>query len=87
LKFHHPFTSTLGTAVAPLKQPRYEGSLGAFFTRGDGTDLLALTAAHVARPPPMFPDNEGLSLKAANMHNEEVVVLGNEAYPLAIKKI
>ncbi|KAJ6619251.1 hypothetical protein B0H10DRAFT_2163979 [Mycena sp. CBHHK59/15] len=74
-KFHHPFTSALGTAVAPLKQPGYEGSLGAFLTRGDGTELLALTAAH------------GLSLKAADRRHQEMVVLGNEAYTLAIKKI
>lgn len=86
-EFHHPFTSTLGIAVVPLKQPGYEGSLGLFFTRGDGTEILALTAAHVARPPTMFPDNKGLSLKAADRHQEEMVALGNEAYTLAIKKI
>jgi hypothetical protein len=50
-KFRHPFASTLGIAVAPLKQPGYEGSLGMFLTHGDGDELLALTAAHVVRPP------------------------------------
>jgi hypothetical protein len=49
-RFHHPFTSTLGIPVAPLKQPWYEGSLGLFLTRGDGTEVLALTAAHVVAP-------------------------------------
>jgi hypothetical protein len=86
-EFHHPFTSTLGIAVAPLKQPMYEGSLGLFFTRGDGTEILALTAAHVARPPPAFPNNKGLSLKAADKHHEEMIVLGNQAHWLAIKNV
>ncbi|KIM29468.1 hypothetical protein M408DRAFT_15836 [Serendipita vermifera MAFF 305830] len=86
-EFYHAFTSTLGIAVAPLKQPGYEGSLGLFLTRGDDSKLLALTAAHVARPPWMFPDNKGLSLKAADMHNEDIVMLGYEANTLAVKKI
>ena len=38
-EFRHPFASTLGIAVAPLKQPGYEGSLGMFLTRGDGDEL------------------------------------------------
>lgn len=86
-EFYHAFTSTLGIAVAPLKQPGYEGSLGLFLTRGDDSKLLALTAAHVARPPWMFPDNKGLSLKAADMHNEDIVMLGYEANTLAVEKI
>jgi len=32
-------------------------------------------------------NNKGLSLKAADRHRKEIVVLGNEAYTLAIKKI
>ena len=86
-EFYHAFSSTLGIAVAPLKQPEYEGSLGLFLTQGDDNRLLALTAAHVARPPAIFPDNKGLSLKAADRHHEEIVVLGNGAYALAVKKI
>ena len=90
-QFYHPFTSTLGISVAPLKQPRqepgYEGSLGLFITRGDGAEILALTAAHVVRPPPMFTDNKGLSLRDAERRYEEVVALGNGAWMLAIKKI
>lgn len=86
-KFHHPFTSTLGIPVAPLKQPICEGSLGLFLTRGDGTELLALTAAHVACPPSTFSDNKGLSLKAAKRRYEEIIVLGDDAYVRAITDI
>ena len=86
-EFRHPFTSTLGIAIAPSKQTGYEGSLGMFMTRGDGSELLAITAAHVARPPPLFPDNKGLSEKLAEKRHEEIVVLGNEAYRLAVKRI
>ena len=85
-EFHHPFTSTLGIPVAPLRKPSYEGSLGVFLTCGD-TNLMALTAAHVARPPPMFTDNKGLSLKAADRYHEEVIALGFRAFDLAIGKI
>jgi len=86
-EFRHPFASTLSIAVAPLKQTGYEGSLGMFMTRGDGSDLLGITAAHVARPPPMFPDNKGLSEKSAERHHEEIVVLGDKGYWLAVKRI
>jgi len=86
-KFHHPFTSTLGIPVAPLKQPMCEGSLGLFLTRGNGTELMALTAAHVARPPSVFSDNKGMSLKAAKRCYEEIIVLGDDAYARAITDI
>ncbi|EDR01110.1 uncharacterized protein LACBIDRAFT_333496 [Laccaria bicolor S238N-H82] len=86
-KFHHPFTSTLCIPVAPLKHPKCEGTLGLFLTRGDGTELLVLTAAHVARPPTMFPDNKGMSLKAAKRCWEEIIVLGDDAYARAITDI
>ncbi|EDR14435.1 uncharacterized protein LACBIDRAFT_321501 [Laccaria bicolor S238N-H82] len=86
-KFHHPFVSTLGIPVAPLKQPKCEGTLGLFLTRGDGTELLALTAAHVACPPSTFSDNKGVSLKAAKRCWEEIIVLGDDAYARAITDI
>jgi len=85
-EFHHPFTSTLGIPVAPFKRTWHEGSLGLFLTR-DGTELLALTAAHVVRPHSIFTDNKGLSLNAANRYREEVIALGDRAYRLAINKI
>ena len=50
IDLHHPFTSMLGIPVAPLRKSSYEGSIGVFLTYG-GTDLMALTAAHVARRP------------------------------------
>ena len=87
-EFRHPFASTLGIAVAPFKQPGSEGSLGTFLTCGDGDELLGLTAAHVVRPPPpMFPDNYGLSVQATDRHHEEIIALGYKAYRLGIKRI
>jgi hypothetical protein len=85
--FRHPFASTLGLAIAPLKETKYEGTLGLFMTRGDGSELLGITAAHVARPPPMFPENKGLSERSAEMHHEDFVVLGGESYRLAVKAV
>ncbi|KAI0294155.1 hypothetical protein BC826DRAFT_1091681 [Russula brevipes] len=82
--FRHPFASTLGLAIAPLKETKYEGTLGLFMSRGDGSELLGITAAHVARPPPMFPENRGLS---AERHHEDFVVLGGESYRLAVKAV
>jgi len=32
-------------------------------------------------------NNKGLSLKVADRHHKEIVMLGNEAYMLTIKKI
>lgn len=86
-EFHHPFASTLGIGIAPLGQTGHEGSLGMFMTRGDGSELLGITAAHVARPPPMFPDNKGLPERSAERHREEIVVLGDKAYRLAVERI
>jgi len=45
--FRHPFASTLGIPIAPLKGTGHEGTLGMFMTRGDGTDLLGITAVHI----------------------------------------
>ena len=80
-EFAHPFASPLGLPIAPFKKPYYEGTAGLYLRRGSGSDdVLALTAAHVARPPPMFPDNKGLSGKAADRHREEIVALGVKAF-------
>ena len=84
-EFNHPFTSTLGIPVAPLKYPMYEGSLGLFLRRG--TEVLGLTTAHVARPPTVFPHNKGLSLTAATKHHEGISALGHESYAHALQAI
>ena len=85
--FRHPFASTLGIPIAPLKRTGHEGTLGMFMTRGDGTDLLGITAAHVVCPSQPFPDNKGLSEKSAESHHEDIVALGSGAYDDAVKRI
>ena len=80
-EFAHPFTSSLGLAIAPLKKPYYEGTVALYLRRGNASnDILALTAAHVARPPPMYPGNTGLSEKASSKHREDIVALGDKAF-------
>ena len=85
--FRHPFASTLGIGIAPLKRTGHEGTLGMFMTRGDGTDLFGITAAHVVCPSQLFPDNKGLSEKSAERHQEHIIALGSEAYDHAVKRI
>ncbi|KAG8736674.1 hypothetical protein FRC10_009052 [Ceratobasidium sp. 414] len=86
-EFRHPFASTLGLYVAPLKTPYYEGTIGLYLRRSnDSDDILALTAAHVARPPPVYR-NTGLSHTVSDRHREEVVALGSKAYADATTNI
>ncbi|RPD77828.1 hypothetical protein L226DRAFT_551609 [Lentinus tigrinus ALCF2SS1-7] len=69
-QYAHPFASSLGLAIAPRATPYYEGTVGLYLRRGNGSDdVLALTAAHVARPPPMHPQNTGFS-----HHNNEAEI-------------
>jgi len=85
--FRHPFASTLGIPIAPLKRTGHEGTLGVFMTRGDGTDLLGITAAHVVCPSRLFPENKGLSEQSAESHHENIIALGSGAYEDAVKRI
>ncbi|KAJ3011325.1 hypothetical protein NUW54_g2213 [Trametes sanguinea] len=87
-EFRHPFASTLGIPIAPFKDPRYEGTVGLFLTQGNGKeDILALTAAHVARPPPIFIDNTGVAGVAFGRVEDEIIVLGTQAYQDAVSRI
>ncbi|KAI9065015.1 hypothetical protein FKP32DRAFT_1675147 [Trametes sanguinea] len=84
----HPFTSTLGIPIAPLVNPRIEGTIGLFLTRGGGKDdILALTAAHVVLPPAMFPDNELWSESRTSIAQYGLAVLGIDAYEEALTRI
>ncbi|KAG0127670.1 hypothetical protein HOY82DRAFT_541833 [Tuber indicum] len=86
-EFRHPFASTLGLYVAPLKAPYYEGTIGLYLRRSnDSDDVLAFTTAHVARPPPVYP-NTGLSHTNSNRHREEIIALGSKAYEDATTNI
>ncbi|KAJ3003765.1 hypothetical protein NUW54_g5135 [Trametes sanguinea] len=87
-EFRHPFASTLGIPIAPFKDPRYEGTVGLFLTQGKGKeDILALTAAHVARPPPKFIDNTGVAGVAFGRVEDAIIVLGTQAYQDAVSRI
>ena len=84
-EFRHPFTSTLGLAIALEKEPRVEGTVGLFLRRSkDSNDLLALTCAHVV----CFPyATKGLSIAESAGHREQVIALGTGTYRNSINKI
>jgi hypothetical protein len=88
-EFASHFASTLPIAIAPHKKSHYEGTAGLFLRRGGGGGsdrVLALTAAHVARPPPMYPDNRGLTENVSSRHREEIIVLGEKGFGDAVTK-
>ena len=79
-KFRKAFTPTLGLSIAQLKTPDLEGTGALYFRLSKDDDrVVLLTAAHVARPPPVYP-NTGMSHKHASQPREEVVALGNIGY-------
>ncbi|KAI9065013.1 hypothetical protein FKP32DRAFT_1685234 [Trametes sanguinea] len=87
-EFRHPFASTLGIPIAPFKDPRYEGTVGLFLTQGNGKeDILALTTAHVARPPPIFIDNIGVAKGAYDLAQDEIIVVGTQTYQDAVRRV
>lgn len=80
-----PFTPTLGLSIAPQKTPYFEGT-GALYLRVSSANkrTVLLTAAHVARPPPEFP-NTGMSRKHRSQAAEEIVALGDMGYGNAVR--
>jgi len=79
-EFRKAFTPTLGLSIAPLRAPHYEGTGALYFRLGRDDDRVALlTAAHVARPPPVFA-NTGMSRKGTSQPREEIVALGSMGY-------
>ncbi|KAG8692458.1 hypothetical protein FRC08_009765 [Ceratobasidium sp. 394] len=82
-----PFSPTLGIQIAPLKTPFYEGT-GAVYVRESSQSkrIFLLTAAHVARPPPVH-HNQALSHKDTSQPREEIVALGTMAYTNATKRM
>ncbi|KAF8877468.1 hypothetical protein CPB84DRAFT_1852671 [Gymnopilus junonius] len=80
-----PFTAALGLSIAPLKYPHFEGTGSLFFRLSkDDNRTALLTCAHVARPPPVYP-NTGMAHKDKSQHREEVIALGNTGYTNAVK--
>ncbi|KAN0093375.1 hypothetical protein V8E55_004159 [Tylopilus felleus] len=70
------FTSTLGLLIAPLRFPHYAGT-GSLFYRfgGDDKRVALLTCAHVARPPPEYP-NTGKTMTNVSQPREEIISPG-----------
>lgn len=80
-----PLTPALGLSVAPRKYPYYEGTAALYFRLSKDNDRVAvLTCAHVARPPPVYP-NTGMTHKHGSQRREEIVALGTMGYDNAIK--
>lgn len=79
-EFRKPFTPTLGLSIATLKTPHYEGTGALYFRLSeDDEHIVLLTAAHVARPPPVYA-NERMSCTRASQPHEEIAALGNMGY-------
>lgn len=80
-----PFTSILGLSIAPHRYPYYEGTAGLYFRLGKDSQRTAmLTCAHVARPPPVYP-NTGMTHTGTGQAREEFVALGYNAYNDSVK--
>ena len=78
--FRKHFTPTLSLSIAPYKTPYYEGSSALYFRLSKDDDRVALlTAAHVARPPPVYAYT-GMSRKKASQPRKEIVALGSMGY-------
>jgi hypothetical protein len=83
------FTSTLGLPITPLKFPHYAGT-GSLFYRlgGDDKRVALLTCAHVARPPPEYPnDGKTTTNHDASQPREEIISPGTRAYDNALKAL
>ncbi|KAG9084510.1 hypothetical protein FRC06_004054 [Ceratobasidium sp. 370] len=80
-----PFTATLGLSIAPLRHPHFEGTGALFFRLNQEDNRIAmLTCAHVARPPPVYP-NTGMTRPNTSQPREEIVTLGNIGYSNAVE--
>lgn len=79
-----PFTTALGLSIAPLRYPHFEGTGALFFRLSKEDNRTAiLTCAHVARPPPVYP-NRSMTRKNTSQPREEVIALGTMGYNNAV---
>lgn len=84
-EYRKHFSSALGLPIAPLDTPYYEGTGALYFRLSSQTkDIALLTCAHVARPPPEFPDNKGMTRTKNSQPKEFIVALGSGGYNRAI---
>ena len=80
-----PFTPALGLSIAPLMYPHFEGTAALYFRLSkDDKRTAILTCAHVARPPPVFP-NTSMTRNNTSQAREDFVALGNMSYSNAVK--
>jgi len=80
-KYRKAFSACLGVPIARLDAP-FEGTGGLYLKIND--DIVLLTCAHVVRPPPRFPTNEGMQRTNNSEAKEYVVALGDDGYRRAI---
>lgn len=88
-RLRKPFSPSLGLSIAPHDTPHYEGTGGVFLRlSSDPSDkrVFLLTCAHVARPPPVFP-NEAYTRKWTSQPREDVVLLGSATYSKSVGDI
>ncbi|KAI6023579.1 hypothetical protein BKA83DRAFT_4261450 [Pisolithus microcarpus] len=87
-EFRKPFTPALGLAIAPLKNPQFEGTGALYFRESrDSKRVFCLTCAHVARPLPIYIRNTGLARKTKSHPPEKIIALGRSAYESAVKSM
>ncbi|KAF8652607.1 hypothetical protein AX16_004296 [Volvariella volvacea WC 439] len=81
----HPFTPTLGVAIAPVKKPHMEGTVGFYLKRSrDSNDIIAITCCHVACPDDAA---KGVTLTAGERHHKEIIALGTESFEKSVSGI
>jgi len=80
-----PFTSTLGLSIAPHKHPHFEGTAALYFRLSkDDQRTAILTCAHVARPPPIYP-NTDMTRRNTSQRREDIIALGSTGYNNAVE--
>jgi len=80
-----PFTPTLGLSIAPHKHPHFEGTAALYFRLSkDDQRTAILTCAHVARPPPIYP-NTDMTRRNTSQRREDIIALGSTGYNNAVE--
>ena len=85
-KFLKPFTPTLGISITLLKTPYY-GGMGVLYLHLHSNEdhVTMLTCAHVACPPPAFPNNIGIMHTNISQACEHFVMLSDGGYSRGIR--
>ncbi|KAI5999616.1 hypothetical protein EDD15DRAFT_2237830, partial [Pisolithus albus] len=71
--FRKPFTPALGLAIAPLKNPQFEGTGALYFRESrDSRRVFCLTCAHVARPRTLMKQSKKNIDAIYELHGEVI---------------